>query len=155
MPSCTWYLPSFHYQLTPSLLIVMWLPDPIGTKLRENNVVITWTTILRRRMFNVDAINLSLVCHSQGLVWPSNDWPSSDHRYFPHCLFQMISFIIFMVIMGIFLLPLTVTDGLFWQTFEVSLFGLTLWSTPSNHDILQYNDRDLYGIDNTFLGLVS
>ena len=52
-------------------------------------------------------------------------------------------------------LPLTETDGPFWQTSEVFPSGLILRFAPSNHDIHQCNDHDPYESDNTSLGLVS
>ena len=65
----------------------MWLLDPIGILFRKDDVVVVVrTTVLCRGMPDVDIINLSLMCPSQGFVQSSGYQSANYQPYFPYCL---------------------------------------------------------------------
>ena len=83
-------------------------------------------TVFYERMLNIDVIDLSLKCPFQGLLRPSSNWPSNYHPYFPHCLFLMISFDIFMVVMD-----LSSSFNWDWWSFLTNFWSFPLWINSS------------------------
>ena len=111
----------------------MGLLNPTRISFRKRDVVILLPSILRGRVFDMDTIDLPVICLLQRLVWPS--WYSSSYYrpYLSHSLLWMVSSIILGIVMGFIFSPWTrlvipldellkfsPLDQLFYLLFQIS-----------------------------------